>query len=108
MIAIVSAAGQNTKTGQNGLRANQSAVGTSQRCQNENGRGSSIMFEVTVGVLVFCCLFGAAMATLWLHPKLSPGSRAKETHEVVKLSIGMIVVMSSLVLGLMTASLKKT
>jgi hypothetical protein len=62
------------------------------------------MFEVTVGLIVFCCLFGAAMLTLWLHPKLSPGSRAKETHEVVKLSIGMIVVMSSLVLGLMSSS----
>ena len=66
------------------------------------------MSEVAVGVVVFWSLVGAAMATLWLHPRLSPGSRAKETHEVVKLSIGMIVVMSSLVLGLMTASLKRT
>ena len=48
------------------------------------------------------------MATLWLHPKLPSGSRDRDTHEVVKLSIGMIVVMSSLVLGLLTASLKKS
>jgi hypothetical protein len=91
-----------------GTRANQIAAGKLNRWHNEYERGSGVMFEVTVGLIVFCCLFGAAMLTLLLHPKLSPGSRAKETHEVVKLSIGMIVVMSSLVLGLMTASLKKT
>jgi hypothetical protein len=66
------------------------------------------MYEVVVGLVVFGCLFGAAMLALWLHPKLPSGSRDRDTHDVVKLSIGMIVVMSSLVLGLMTASLKKS
>lgn len=66
------------------------------------------MSEVVVGLVVFGCLFGAAMLALWLHPKLPAECRGRDTHEVVKLSIGMIVVMSSLVLGLMTASLKKS
>ena len=66
------------------------------------------MHELIIGVGVFACLFGAAMVALWLYPRLPDASRDARTHEVVKLSVGMVVVMSSLVLGLMTASLKKS
>ncbi len=66
------------------------------------------MEEFKVGLLTFACLFGAAMLALMLHPRLRSEYRDQRTHDMVKLSMGMIVVMSSLVLGLLTASLKRS
>lgn len=65
------------------------------------------MNGIKVGLLTFGCLFGAAMLALTLHPRLRPNHRDQRTHDMVKLSMGMIVVMSSLVLGLLTTSLKR-
>jgi hypothetical protein len=66
------------------------------------------MGEFNIGLLTFGCLFGAAMLALTLHSRLRSDYRDQRTHDMVKLSMGMIVVMSSLVLGLLTASLKRS
>ena len=59
-----------------------------------------------VGILMFVCLFSAAMASLILHRKLPEPILSKDTQDVMKLGIGMIIAMSTLVLGLLTASVK--
>jgi hypothetical protein len=59
-----------------------------------------------VGVIMFVCLFGSAMGSLILHRRLPEPSLTKETQDVMKLGVGMIVAMSTLVLGLLTASVK--
>jgi hypothetical protein len=59
-----------------------------------------------VGLIMFACLFGAAMASLVLHKRLPAPSLTKETQDVMKLGVGMIIAMSTLVLGLLTASVK--
>ncbi len=66
------------------------------------------MGEIKLGLITFGCLYSAAMLALLLHPRLRSDYRDQRTHDMVKLSMGMIVVMSSLVLGLLTASLKRT
>lgn len=64
------------------------------------------MGSAELGLIVCACLFGAAMAALMLHPRLPPALRDERTHDVIKLAVGMVVVMTSLVLGLLTASVK--
>jgi hypothetical protein len=62
------------------------------------------MSEVVIGILVFVCLTGATLACLFLHERMPEGMREERTLGVVRLAIGMIVVMTSLVLGLLIAS----
>lgn len=59
-----------------------------------------------MGFAVFLCLSGAALLCLFLHPRLPSRYLEERTHNVVKLAIGMIVVMTSLVLGLLITSVK--
>lgn len=66
------------------------------------------MSEIAAGLLVFLCLTGAALACLFLHEKMPPDLREQRTHDVVKLAIGIVVVMTSLVLGLLIASSKNS
>ncbi len=61
-----------------------------------------------VGVLVFALLAGAALLALWLHPRLPPTHRSKETADTVRLGIGMIATITALVLGLLISSVKGT
>jgi hypothetical protein len=58
------------------------------------------------GVLVFVLLAGAALLALWLHPRLPPSHRSKETADTVRLGIGMIATITALVLGLLISSVK--
>jgi hypothetical protein len=59
-----------------------------------------------LGLGIFALLFGAAMAALTLHPRLPERQRDQRTQDVVRLAVGMIVVMTSLLLGILTGSVK--
>ena len=61
------------------------------------------MESFLIALVVFICLFGAAMAALYTHHLLPEAHLAKETQDSIRLGIGMIVAVSALVLGLMTA-----
>ena len=58
-----------------------------------------------VALIALACLFGAAMLSLYIHPRLPERSRNPETHEVVELATSMIVVMTSVVLGLLASAM---
>jgi hypothetical protein len=64
------------------------------------------MNAITIGMLVTGCVFGAGLAGVLLHPRLPKPHLTRETQDVVKLGIGMLSVLSSLVLGLLIATAK--
>lgn len=64
------------------------------------------MDALVVAGLVAACLFGGAIAGMWGARRLEERHLSKETQEAVKLGIGMVAAMASLILGLMTASVK--
>lgn len=64
------------------------------------------MDALIVAGLVFLGLFGGACAGMWGSRKLKEHHLSKETQEAVKLGVGMVAAMASLILGLMTASVK--
>ena len=66
------------------------------------------MGEVLVGVAIFACLAGAALASLMVYPRFPEHHRQDDTSAVVRLAANLFVVMSSLVLGLMINSAKNT
>ncbi|MEP9354329.1 hypothetical protein ABLE93_12100 [Xanthobacter sp. KR7-65] len=59
-----------------------------------------------VAVLVFMALQGGALWGMWSARWLKAHHLSKETQEAVKLGVGMVAAMASLILGLMTASVK--
>lgn len=64
------------------------------------------MDSLVIAGLVFVCLFGGAMGGMWASRRLKEQHLSKETQEAVKLGVGMVAAMASLILGLMTASVK--
>ena len=54
-------------------------------------------------VVLLCCSAGLGM---FISPRLPPAHRARETIEMMTLTIGMLVTFAALVLGLITASVK--
>jgi hypothetical protein len=64
------------------------------------------MHTITVSLLVAACVFSGGVVGLFLHRAFPDGYLTKETQEVVRLSIGMLSVLSSLVLGLLIATAK--
>ena len=64
------------------------------------------MSELAFGFMVFACVFAGAMAGLWLSPLLPHSHRSDATRDAVRLGAGMISILASLVLGLLTASAK--
>jgi hypothetical protein len=54
----------------------------------------------------FVCVFTGALAGLWLNAYLPEHHRSQASHDAIKLGTGMISVLASLVLGLLTASVK--
>ncbi|QTL05134.1 DUF4239 domain-containing protein [Aquabacter sp. L1I39] len=57
-------------------------------------------------LIVFIFMFGGALGALFAARKLPEHHVSKETQDTVKLGVGMIAAMASLILGLMTASVK--
>ena len=66
------------------------------------------MNAITTSLLVAACVFSGGVAGLYLHRVLPSDHLTKETQDVVRLSIGMLSVLSSLVLGLLIATAKSS
>lgn len=64
------------------------------------------MQALVVATLVFLGLFGGAAGAMLGARRLKQHHLSKETQEAVKLGVGMVAAMASLILGLMTASVK--
>lgn len=68
--------------------------------------GGGAVNEFVVAALVFVCLMAASLGCLGLHRKLPLRHRDEDTHNVIKLTTGVFVVTTSLVLGLLINSAK--
>ncbi|HEX5327074.1 MAG TPA: hypothetical protein VFW75_10440 [Acetobacteraceae bacterium] len=66
------------------------------------------MTSIAFGLAVSALLSATALAVLYLHPRLPDHQLSKDTQDTVKVGVGMIVVLSALVLGLLIASVKNT
>jgi hypothetical protein len=66
------------------------------------------MISIAFGLGVFALLSVTALTALYLHPRLPDHQLSKETQDAVKVGVGMVVVLSALVLGLLIASVKST
>jgi len=59
-----------------------------------------------VGLIVFACVFGAALLAMRLRAALPEHHLSGDTRDTVKLTMGLVATMSALVLGLLVASAK--
>lgn len=64
--------------------------------------------SISIALVVLACVFGGALAGLFLRQRL-PGHHLKEdSKDIVKLGIGVIATMTALVLGLLVSSAKNS
>jgi hypothetical protein len=61
-----------------------------------------------VGLIVFACVFGAALLAMRLRALLPEHHLSADTKDTVKLTMGLVATMTALVLGLLVASAKGT
>jgi hypothetical protein len=66
------------------------------------------MNTITISLLVSACIFAGGLAGLQLNRWLPEQHLTKETQDVVRLGIGMLSVLASLVLGLLIATAKSS
>jgi hypothetical protein len=66
------------------------------------------MYALIVSLLVTACVFGGGLIGVLLHPRLPQSHLTRETQDVVRLGIGMLSVLASLVLGLLIATAKSS
>jgi len=66
------------------------------------------MSPTAIGVVVFTCTFGGALAGLALRLRLPDHHVSKESRDTVKAGIGLIATMTALVLGIITGSAKSS
>jgi hypothetical protein len=64
------------------------------------------MADAWTGLLVFAFFSGAALLTLWLHPRLPSHHLSKETTDIVRLGVGVVATITALALGLLISSVK--
>ena len=64
------------------------------------------MNPITTGLLVFGCVFGAALLAIRLRAALPSHHLSADTKDTVKLAVGLVATMTALVLGLLIASAK--
>ena len=64
------------------------------------------MNAIAVSLAVTTCIFAGGVAGLYLHRILPRHHLTKETQDVIRLGIGMLSVLASLVLGLLIATAK--
>ena len=64
------------------------------------------MNTIMTSLLVAACIFAGGPAGLYLHRLLPERHLTKETQDVIRLGIGMLSVLASLVLGLLIATAK--
>jgi hypothetical protein len=61
---------------------------------------------ITIGLLVFTCVFGGSLLGLVLRAHLPEDHLSEKTKNVVALGMGLVGTMAALVLGLLVASAK--
>lgn len=66
------------------------------------------MSPTAIGLVVFACTFGGALAGIWLRGRLPEHHLSADSRDTVKLGIGLIATLTALVLGLVTASAKSS
>lgn len=64
------------------------------------------MGPTTIALIVFACVFGAALLGMALRSMLPEHHRTSETKDAVKLAMGLVATMAALILGLLVASAK--
>jgi hypothetical protein len=64
--------------------------------------------SILTALLVFACIFGAAMLGMLIRAMLPAHHLSSETKDSVKLAMGLVATMVALVLGLLIASAKTT
>jgi hypothetical protein len=64
------------------------------------------MNALTIGGIVFLCVFGGALSGMYLSGALPKHHLSAESKDIIRLSIAMIATLSALVLGLLVASAK--
>ena len=72
-------------------------------------RGASTivnMNPIATSVIVLACVFGGALAGLFLRIRLPDQHLQDDSKDIVKLGIGVIATMAALVLGLLVSSAK--
>jgi hypothetical protein len=66
------------------------------------------MSATAISLTAFACLFGAALVSLLVRERLPAHHRSRETCEVINLAFGMLILMASVILGLMTESARSS
>ena len=66
------------------------------------------MNSIGFGLGAFALFSAISLTTLTLHRRLPDSHLSKETQDAVKMGVGMVVVLSAFVLGLLIASVKTT
>ena len=59
-----------------------------------------------IGLIAFCCIFGAGVAGLPLHKILPENQRTDATQKTVQTAMNVVAILAALVLGLLIASTK--
>jgi Protein of unknown function (DUF4239) len=59
-----------------------------------------------IGLIAFCCIFGAGLLGFLLRNVLPAAHRSEETHKAVLTTMNVVAILAALVLGLMVASTK--
>lgn len=62
------------------------------------------MSTITTSLIVFVCVFGAALLGMWLRGKLPDHHFSAETQGAVKLAMGFVATMAALILGLLVVA----
>jgi len=68
--------------------------------------GNVIMSAITASLIVLACVFGGAIAGIFLRSVLPPHQLSPDTKDVVRLGMGLVGTIVALVLGLLVASAK--
>jgi len=71
-----------------------------------NSERVDLLNPLTIGCIVFACVFGATLLGMVLRAFLPEEHLSAESKDVVKLGMGLIGTMTALVLGLLIASAK--
>jgi hypothetical protein len=67
-----------------------------------------IVHSMTVGLMVFACVFGGALFGLYLSKKVAARHLSADSKDVMKMALGIIGTLAALVLGLLLASAKSS
>jgi len=66
------------------------------------------MTPLTNSLIVLACVFGSALVGMFIRARLPEGYLNNDTGDVIKLALGLIVMMSALVLGLLISTAKSS